>query len=183
MANVWVALLSLLAIVALAGCHHGEDVAVNGRSIVLNASGAPTATITANGSFSVGQTNIELSPAEQTLFAQYYKAVAALHHDRDATKKAGMAMAGQAVHLAGKQLHNALAHSSTSEQATKKLDATIQSQSEGIKVMADKLCREAHQVNTTQSALSAQVGAFKPYANVDATAQVHCGSWNTTSSD
>lgn len=182
-ANVRVILLSLLAVIALAGCHRGEDVTVDGRSIILHPSGAPTATITANGSFSVGQNNIKLSPAEHTLFTRYYDAVAALHHDRDAMKKAGMAMAGQAVHLAGKQLHNALAHSSSSEQATKQLDATIRSKGEGIKQMADKLCREVHQVDTAQSALNAQVGAFKAYANIDATAQVHCDSWNTASNN
>lgn len=172
--------LLLILMLPLAACQH-EDVSVDSGSVVLHPSGVRNATISADGRFSVGQKVIDLSDDQQTLFAQYHDAVVAGHRDRDALKNNGKAMALQGLHLAGNQLRNAVAHSGSNAQKDKTIAATMHAKGKSMEKLGHDLCHAVRQLERVQSKLAKQVSAFKPYANIDAAAQVNCGSWDTES--
>lgn len=174
-------IIPLLLLGTLTACHQSEDVSVDGNRVILHPSGEPPAEIDARGNFSVAHKKIELPADQQALFVLYHDAVVAVHRDRDALKEGGKAMARQGLHLAGNQIRDALAHSSSSAQESKEVAARIQTKGEALGETGQALCREIHQLERTQSKLAEQVSAFKPYANIDASAQVHCSSKNTDS--
>ena len=173
----------LISLFALGGCQRSEDVSVDGNRVVLHPPGTSSATITANGSFSVGQKEVALSADQQALFTQYHDAVVTVHRDRDAIKNEGMAIASDGLHLAGKKLRNVLAHSASTAQESEKIAATMQTKGQSIGKTALTLCKEAQDLQRLQGTLATQVEAFKPYADVNAAPGVNCVSTSKTSTD
>ncbi len=75
-------LLGAMALTTLLmSCHHRQDISFDGRSVTLHAAGEPAATITSRGSFSVGQTLVDVSPTQRHSLIRFYNDIAAIHEN------------------------------------------------------------------------------------------------------
>ncbi len=167
---------SIVACAALlAGCHHGRNVSFDGHSITLHVDGKPAATITSRGSFSVGPQLVDVSPEQRQLLIRYYHDVVAIHRGTEAVKKAGLAMAGKAVHAVGHSIGSAVGVASASSTTGHATAKAMQDEGQQMQQTAIRLCKKVKQVEQLQTTIAAQVGAFKPYAGIDPAPDVHCG--------
>ncbi len=162
--------LSLL----LVACHGGQDVSIDGRSITLHASGAPTATITSQGSLSVGSKLVDTSPDERQLLVRYYDDVVAIHKGAENMEKAGVAIAGKALHLAGHSIGKSVGLASGSSAADQARAQAVENAGQEIGRKGKHLCDKVHQAETLQSTLARRIPAFQPYARLDPAPGVQC---------
>lgn len=170
---------SLFCLVVLAallgGCHRGHDISFDGHSVTLHANSQPAATITSRGSFSVGSKLIDVTPDQRQLLIRYYNGVMDIHRGVESLKKAGFAMAGKSLDMAGESVKQAvgLSDSSTADKAAAE---AMQDKGRQMEQAAAQLCRTVGEVKQWQASIATQIAAFKPYAGLDAAPGVHCSS-------
>jgi hypothetical protein len=172
-----VRLISLVALTSLlAACHRGHDISVDGHSVTLHVDDQPAATITSRGSFSVGSKLIDVTPDQRQLLIRYYNGVVDIHRGVESLKKAGFAMAGKSLDMAGQSVKQAVGLASDSSTAGKAAAKAMQDKGQQMEQAAAQLCRTVGEVKQWQASIATQIAAFKPYAELDAAPGVHCSS-------
>jgi len=152
-------LFKTLAIAALtctvAACDVPDTIMENGAitlkgdAVTLHLISAPRAVIHADGSFVVDGKSIAITPAERSLFSQYYESVHAVYETGIAMGKAGAVMAAKAVTAASSSSGNAATNGS-----------------DRMANLSQDICKDTAAIKAVQDQLAAQLDAFKPYASI-----------------
>lgn len=115
------------------------------------------AVISAAGEISVAGRNLTLNPAQKDLAARYFTSALAVQDDGFATGMAGASTALTA-------LSSVVSGLASGE--PDKIGPAVEAKAAKIQSHVDKLCRDLHELTTTQDALAASLPEFKPYAKI-----------------
>lgn len=173
-------LCALIACGLIAGCgndsNHLSIISDNTTSIAdggivledgavsLHRDNAPDATITAAGDLQINGSAVTVDPAQREQLQHYYQGVLAVREHGIATGKAGMAIAGAALKGVA-----ASVTSGDTDQIGKQVDA----KSQKVGQEAAKICLDLAAIKTAQDNLATQLPAFKPYAGIVGTGDIH----------
>jgi hypothetical protein len=152
-------LILLLALCAcLAACdmpdfsYNGENgkLTLDGNVLTVHADGAPDATISFAGDFSIDGKAVPLSPAQRGLLVLYYQDAADIR-EQASSMKAGIKAAKNAF----------IAKPDANEK--EKLKNAVISQAQQL---GTRTCQDEINLKAVQDQLNAQVPAFKPYGGI-----------------
>ena len=158
-------LIALLALALLGGCHGGmSDVTIANGTITLrhnevrlHVSGAPDASIAANGDLKIDGQMVPIDPAARATLQHYHQAVSDVREHGIATGKAGIAIAGQAVSSVVKGLASG---------DTDNIDKEVDAKTRKVEQEAMKICGDLVNIKTAQDNLATRLPAFKPYGAI-----------------
>ena len=150
------------ATIALAACSPGINEGIGHRitfdsnGMVVHATGKPDAHIGKDGSLSIDDRAVDVTPAQRAMLQRYYGEARSMMQSGEAVGKQGAAMAEKGI---GEAITSIL-HGDSSG-ADKKLEA----QSNQMDSAVGKLCADIGELGATQTAIAMQIPAFKPYAS------------------
>jgi hypothetical protein len=156
----------LLVAASACGDHSGSRVATTGESglgalhvgdggVTITRRGGPDARISADGRLTVGSQEVAVNDAQRAQLVAYYASATALVEHAKATGRAGAAVGAAAV----TEVVSGLVKGDTSQ-----IGAKVELKANAVKQEARMLCDAAASLRATQSALSADLIAFRPYA-------------------
>ena len=168
MGSLLIVLVASLA--TLAGCGRGgrdTDAGIatmRGEALTFSRRGLPDARVVADGTLTIGDKAVPVTPEQRAGLADLYRSAAALLSDALATGKAGAAVGAEAASA----VVNGLATGDTSQ-----IGAKVEAKAADVEASAEKVCRDAAAVHAAQSAIASTLPAFRPYARANA-GIVHC---------
>ena len=163
--NKLTALAAVLATTALiAGCHKHTHVQTGAGGIefddsglALHADGAPEAHLTSDGTFTIGNSPVEVTAEQRAALVGFYGAAHGIIEHGIATGKAGAAV-GVA---AASEVLDGLAKGDTSQ-----IGAKVEAKADAVRQAASKICDDLAAVRQAQVAAATALAAFKPYGTV-----------------
>lgn len=157
---------ALVLLVAGCGAREGAETGagqlnldVLGQSYTLKASGAPSATVDADGELRIDGKAVALTPHQRALVRAYHAEIGGIASDGIEIGKQGLALAGKAVTEAFKGILDGNPQT---------IGPNIEAEGERIKAQALKICDRLAVLRSAQDALAASVPEFAPYAELDA---------------
>ncbi|MFI4970371.1 MAG: hypothetical protein ACHP7D_09200 [Lysobacterales bacterium] len=160
-------LISLVLLAAAtAGCSdnagHGQVFrhisVLDADHIAIHARSGPDAVVSSNGDFSIDGKPVAVAPAQQALLKQYFNDAIALRDDAIATGRAGVATASKAIG----SVVSGLASGNPD-----KIGAEVEARAAKVEASAAKVCADVTTLYSRQTAISAGVEAFRPYATIE----------------
>jgi hypothetical protein len=151
-----------LTTLALAACSPGINEGIGHRitfdssGMVVHAIGKPDAHIGKDGTLSISDHAIDVTPAQRAMLQRYYGEARSMMQSGEAVGKQGAAMAERGI---GDALASLL-HGDSSK-AQQKMEA----QSNQMDSAVGKLCTDLKALGDTQKALASGIPAFAPYAS------------------
>ncbi|NKJ23795.1 DUF2884 family protein [Dyella sp. SG609] len=149
--------------VLAAGCESGSYTSTDhGRItqrhglILLNAQGAPEATIDQAGALSIDGKDIGIDDRQRELLRRYYISATAIRQHGIETGKAGAAMAGEAL--------KGVAESVAGDKDS--VDKRVEAQTQKITAQVMKICDDLADIKVAQDQLATSLPAFKPYTGI-----------------
>lgn len=190
--------LSLLAVLALAGCRldtppapaaapatgatadtalgrtirQASDQVRNelaSHNIGLSSDGQPKAEITPQGELLIGGSAVAITPEQRALLLAYRAEVVEI---ATAGIDIGAEGANLGLRAAGQALRSVL--SGNPEQAGARVEAEVEAEAGAIKAAAHRLCQRIPALREQQQALAASLPAFAPYASIDVVDASQC---------
>ncbi|WP_434211982.1 DUF2884 family protein [[Pseudomonas] boreopolis] len=143
----------------------GHSILFRDGSLVLDADGLPSATITASGDLLIDGKAVTLTDAQRQLALDYRSQLGAIAQQGVEIGKQGGLLGVQA---AGDALKGVLSGD------TNKIGEKVEAQADRIKEQALKICDHLDRLKAAQDALAVQVPAFKPYAHLDTDSATDC---------
>lgn len=119
------------------------------------------------GHIEIDASELDLSPEQRELAADY-------HHQAMALQGAAKAIGLQGARVAGTAIRD-VAHGLTSGDPDA-IGERIETEANAIEVKARQLCRQLRQLRDTQDALGSAVPEFRPYGTIDAKTADQCDS-------
>lgn len=162
------------ATIALAACSPGINEGIGHRitfdsnGMVVHATGKPDAHIGKDGSLSIDDRAVDVTPAQRAMLQRYYGEARSMMQSGVAVGKQGAAMAERGIGDAVASLLHG-----DSSKADKQLDA----QSNQIDGAVGKLCTDLKAMDDTQQTLATEIPAFAPYAS---SSRANCTITSTT---
>lgn len=159
--------LSLAATLActLAACHVPDTTMENGAitlygsTVTLRVAGAPKATITTDGVFTIDGEAVAITPAQRSLLTRYNQNVRAVH-------ATGIAMGKSGVESAVKAVRDKISDKPANADKSAKAGAAE------LDKLSRDICTAEAGIKDAQDQLAAQLPAFKPYAGIIDAAEV-----------
>lgn len=144
---------ALLAL-ALAGCSPQDGGGgKSSRQSMSNATGQPTAKISADGDFTVGGKPVAVDDAQRALLVAYHRELGAVADAGIATGKEGAKLAGKAVGAAIKGVFSGKPEG---------IEHQVRQEADKVKVEALKICDRLPPLYQAQQALAAALPEFRP---------------------
>lgn len=128
---------------------------VDAQHFAVHRHNGPDAVISASGDLTIAGKAISLSGPQKELAVRYFAGASAVRDDGLATGMAGAATAVTALSSVVSGLANG---------EPDKIGPEIDAKAAKIEQHVEKLCRDLHDLATTQDALAASLPDFKPYA-------------------
>lgn len=158
---------AVLITAALSACSPGihtlgSSITFDSSGMVIHSPGHPDAHVSRDGTLSIGDKAIAVTPAQRQLLARYYGEATVVMESGEALGKHGVSMAARGI---GDAISSIFHHDSSTA------DKRMEAESKVIESAAGKLCADVKALGATQNAIAAEIPTFAPYASSD---QMQC---------